>query len=335
MDMRMSKQERIAIVILAVIVILAIGVFVFIKPRFEAIGVSNTNLANVKTEYQAALDKQATKDGLKQQILDAYKAGETLADMFFTEMTTYQADDEVRAFLEQCKTNVRVNAISVSEPEVITLSSNFFTESEITYPLKSYATQGLEPTEEELAAEARRQILMQTLSIPQEIGAITAKIDVSTLGIDEFYDFCDEVNAYFKEEHGVNVRKALSMGGVDIEYTGLKKEYDELKTQIMEEAEDKGKEELYKNFGRTPPKDDDDNNAGNTPGNTTAAAPNTQGDNNAQNPGVPTNPNEEEEEEELVVTDSMFVGEITLTFYSVERMQDPTDQLDEQDGIAI
>ncbi len=330
MDMRMSKQERIAIVIIAVIVILAVGVFVFIKPKFEAIGVSNTNLANVKTEYQAALDKQATKDGLKQQILDSYKAGETLADMFFTEMTTYQADDEVRAFLDQCKTNVRVNAISVSNPEVVTLSSSFFTESEITYPLKSYATQGLEPTEEELAAEARRQILMQTLAIPQEIGAITATIDVSTLSIDEFYDFCDEVNAYFKEEHGVNVRKALMMGGVSIEYTELKKEYDEIKTQIMEEAEDKGKEELYKNFGRTPPKDEDDNN---TPA--PAANPNNQGDGAAQNPGVPANPNAEEEEEELIVTDNMFVGEVTLTFYSVERMQDPTDQLDEQDGIAI
>ncbi len=334
MDMRMSKQERIAIVVLAVIVILAVGVFVFIKPKFEAIGVSNTNLENVKTEYQAALDKQATKDGLKQQILDAYNAGETLADMFFTEMTTYQADDEVRAFLAQCKTNVRVNDISVSNPEVITLSSNFFTESEITYPLKSYATQGVEPTEEELAAQARQQILMQTLATPQEIGAISATIDVSTLSVGEFYDFCDEVNAYFKEEHGVNVRKALSMGGVSIEYTGLKKEYEELKTQIMEEAEDKGKEELYKNFGRTPPKDDDDNNT-NTGTNTNAnGAP--QGDGNVPNPGVPANPNgEEEEEEELVVTDSMFVGEVTLTFYSVERMQDPTDQLDEQDGIAI
>ncbi len=339
MNMKMSKQERIAVLILSIIVILAVGVFVFIKPKYEAIGTSRTNLANVKSEYQSALDKQATKDDLKQQVLDAYAAGETLADIFFAEMTTYQADEEVRAFLEQCKTNIKVNAVSVSDPEVVTLSSTFFSEAEITYPLKSYATQGLEPTEEELAAAARKQILVNTLSNPQEIGAITVSLDVSVLDKADFFAFCDEVNSYFKEEHGESVRKAVSMGGVSVEYSEIKKEYDELKEEIISDAAKKGEEELYHNFGRTPPKDDN-NNTNNTNNNNNDNANQNPDNADAQTPNAPNTPNtpninEEDEEEELVVTDNMYTGEITLTFYTVERMQDPTDQLNEQDGTAI
>ena len=49
---------------------------------------------------------------------------------------------------------------------------------------------------------------------------------------------------------------------------------------------------------------------------------------------IPLNPNEEGEEKEGTksVSDSIYSIDATITFYSVERMQDPTDLLDAQDA---
>ena len=90
--MRLSKQERIAIIIILVIVIIALGIFLFIVPAAQQIESTLKNLDNKQKEYDAAVEKQATKGPLREQIIEAYKTGEHIADMFFPEMKSYEAD---------------------------------------------------------------------------------------------------------------------------------------------------------------------------------------------------------------------------------------------------
>lgn len=310
--MKLSKQERIGAFVIAIIVILAAGVFLFIKPRFEAIQSTTATLEEKKREYAAALEKKETKGPLRDQILEAYKQGETLADMFFPELCNYDAEAEFRAFLEQCKSNVLVESLTVSNPGTSTLNPSYYVESEVTYALKSYVTQGLDPTEEELAAENRQQILSEALGEGQTVGSTTISFTVSAIDQEELMKFCDEVNSYFKDEHGVPTRKAMMIEGMSIDYRLLQEEYDKLVEEIQEQADKDATAAVYKAAGLTQP----------------PADPNE----------TPVSPNEGvngEEQEKLVVSDYIYNVSTSITFYSVEHMQDPTEQLNQQDNSII
>ena len=86
--MKLSKQERIGVLIIAVVLIIGLGIFFFIVPKVKDVKSSSLTLNNKQTEYQAAVDKAATKDSLKTQIIDAYNSGRDQADMFFTTART-------------------------------------------------------------------------------------------------------------------------------------------------------------------------------------------------------------------------------------------------------
>ncbi len=305
--MKLSKQERIGAFVIAIIVILALGIFLFIKPRFEAIQSTTATLETKQNEYVAALEKQSTKDPLKEQVLEAYKQGETLADMFFPELCNYDAEAEFRAFLEQCESKVLVAALTVSDPGTSTLNPTYYVEPEVTYALKSYVTQGLEPTEEELAAENRQLILSEALGEGQTVGSTTISFTVSAIDQEELMKFCDEVNSYFKDEHGVPTRKAMMIEGMSIDYRLLQEEYDNLVEELQEKANQDSTAAVYKAAGLTQP----------------PASPNE----------APVSPNEGvngEEQDKLVVSDYIYNVSTSITFYSVEHMQDPTEQLKQQ-----
>ena len=118
--MRLSKQERIAVLVIAVIIILGLVIFLFIVPQFQNIGTDTAALINKQQELQTARDKAATKEDLKEQVIEAYKDGQDIADMFFEEMKPYEADNEIRNFIQYCKDNgvkVSVDSMTISSPD--------------------------------------------------------------------------------------------------------------------------------------------------------------------------------------------------------------------------
>ncbi|MDE7193557.1 MAG: hypothetical protein K2O14_06250 [Oscillospiraceae bacterium] len=315
--MKLSKQERIGAFVIAIIVILALGIFLFIKPRFEAIQSTTATLESKQQELVAAVEKQNTKDPLRDQVLAAYRQGETLADMFFPELCNYDAEAEFRAFLEQCEANVLVESLSVSSPGTSTLTAAFYSESEVTYDLKSYVTQGLEPSDEELAAANRQFILSEALGSGQTVGSTTISFTVNAIDQEELLKFCDEVNSYVKDEHGTPTRKALMIGGISMDFADIQAEYDEIIEEIQERAASDATTALYRNAGLPVP----------------AAQPNTTTP-NTENPTDP-NASNAQEQEVLVLEDNIYSLSTSITFYSVEHMQDPTEQLDQQDNTVI
>ena len=302
--MKLSKQERLGILIVAVILILGLGTWLFIVPKVEALNASSTTLTTKQTELDDAKAEAARKDPLKQQVLDAYKEGESLADMFFEEMTTYEADMEFRAFLEQCKSNILVESISVSEPTTSTLAPEYFTKDEVIYPLKTYVTQGLEKTEEEIASEERWNELKNALGVSQTVGSITVDFTVNTVEPEDLLAFADEVNNYIKLENGKDTRKAMILNGASITLPLVEDQYQQLITQIDEESMEEAIDQLYKHLGKKRPQGDDTGSSSD---------------------------DGEKEEEEASPSDYYYQLSTSITFYSVERMQDPTEQLDAQE----
>ncbi len=304
--MRLSKQERIAVLIILAVIILALGAFLIVKPAIEKYNSSKKTVASKQEQLDSMNTRRATKDPLRGQIEEAYKEGEHLADMFFPEFASYEADDAFRAFIQQVKTNVIVEQVTVSEPTVATLGATFFTPSSVSYALKSYATTGVEPTEEEAARTARWQALQEALSESQTIGASNVEFSVTAKTRDDILAFADEVNDYIIKENGEDTRKAIMITGIDITYDEVNKKYDELIEADIKKMDAEGEAALAAEIGQPgppiPPEVD-------TPP--------------AQNP-----------EGEAILSDYLYTYEGTMTFYSIERMQDPKQQLDIQDGIA-
>lgn len=233
--MKMSKQERIALVVFLVLLTLGIGIFMFVVPVFDKINASDALLNNKKIELAGYLEKQATKDAMKDEVIAAYEAGRNEANMFFEEMTTYEIDKEINAFIKYCQKDLKitVESLNISETETATLSVSFFDSSEISYNLKTFATQGVEATQEELDKLAAEMALREKLNYTQDVGVASVSFTVSALDQEELIKFADKVNQYFKEEDGTgSTRKAMMLNGFSANFPEIKVEGDEDEIQL-------------------------------------------------------------------------------------------------------
>lgn len=297
--MKLSKQERIAVIIIAIIVILVVGIFVFIKPNIETINATRATLDNKNKELSDAQTKAATKDSLKEQILAAYDEGKNTADMFYPELQSYEVDNEVRAFLEQCETEVLVEALSVSQPKTASLGTSVYVPTPVSYALKDYVNQGVTTDITKTDPNLIRQVLIQAaLGETQTIGASTATFVIKANTREDLMAFADEVNDYVKKENGKDTRKAVSIDTLNFANEEIASEYSE--RAASSSGGSSGGNSAGNNNNSTPP-------AGET------------------TPPANDNNNEDEDKKEY------YNMAVTMTFYSIERMQDPTETLDNQD----
>lgn len=298
--MKLSKQERIAALIIIAIVILAVGAFMLVKPKFEEASRTKETLAQRQGELDAAKERQKLKDPLRKDIEKEYEEGEHLADMFFPELASYQADNAFRDFIKQLDFPVVVEEVEVAEPTTDTLSVSFFTPTEVSYALKTYVTQGVEMTEEESKLAQRNAILQQALSSEQTIGASQISFKASVLSRADYLRLIDAINDYEIESEDGKIRKAICIDTAEFDYDDVNQFYDFMADLSTEEIAREGRA-ILRELGISI-KDE-------TP--------------NAQEPNMDG-------------IKLYYIHNITgsIVFYSIERMQDPQAQLNAQDGKA-
>lgn len=313
--MKLSKQERIAAIVVVVLIVLVAGVFLFIKPNIETISATKATLAAKEKEYNDAVAKAAKKDGLKTQILEAYDKGKNLADMFFPELAAYESDNEFREFLSTCESNVMVESLKVSNPSTANLSTSIFTSPEVQYALKEYVNQGGsdEVTDPRLIRQAAIKV---ALGDAQTIGASTVSFRLLATTYDDLLSFADEVNRYQKTENGKSIRKAIELSNITFKDSKTTDEYKDLSKSILAKAESAA-------AGVFKDKNGVDLKGHSTNGST--QTPTEDADNN-------TGTGEDDENEDNNLDHYFYSMDCTITFYSIVRMQDPTPTLNEQDS---
>lgn len=327
--MKLSKQERIAVLVIALIILLGLGIFFFIVPKFQAIGESSASLVARQQELQAATERAATKEQLGNDVINAYNEGRNVADMFFEDMTPYEADAAVREFLDYCKNvevkddqgnvikkklNVSVDSLTVSEPSVSTLGVSFFSEPTVDYELKTYASQGRETPQDVLDAQAREQILQSELSSTQTVGSISAQFTVSALDEEELMAFIDAVNEYQKDENGNTIRKAITFNsGISRTYADVQEKYEDYIADITKDVNSAASKQFEKDTGHKL--------------NIQNAAADTTADNDDNGDNAENNNNAQNNDKTDGIDAYVYSLSADVTFYSIERMQDPSDQL--------
>lgn len=211
--MRISKQERIAIIIFSVVIVCFLGTLFFIMPAITKIQTSEANLDTARKDYKEMYDKQSSAGQLKEDIVKLYEEGGDIADMFFEDLEPYQADQEIRKFLAQLEDKVVVESLNVSEYTTYDLSAVFTDPEEVTYPIKENAIQGFEEEDSIREAKELREKYKNFLSGVETVGSITVTFEVE-IEPDKVDSFIDSINDYWVDktnENGevVKVRKAL------------------------------------------------------------------------------------------------------------------------------
>ena len=206
--MKISKQERIAIICFLVAAILGVGIFVFVLPNFNKIDTNNKQLTAVKQEYSDILKQLEHTSTIDDEISKAYEEGKNLADTFYDDLTPYEADEIMRQFIatfnKQEGKNITIDGLSISPFDTQTLTVSVFRSSEVTYPLKEFANTVVEQPDtdvlEEISSMNTRELVMYAKKLqatllaasePVTVGSITVSFTVHSKKLQDLHDFVD------------------------------------------------------------------------------------------------------------------------------------------------
>lgn len=332
--MKLSKQERIAAIVVVVLVIIVAGVFLLIKPRIEKIFETKATLESKEREYKEAVNKAEQMEPLKAEILEAYNKGKNMADRFYPELPSYEADKKFREFLSkaQTKANVLVEDLQVSEPTTATLSSYVYVPAGVQYALKYYVNQGTDTTlDPRLIRQAALQLI---LGEAQTIGATTVTFTVQAVTLEDLLKFADAVNDYNVSENGNTVRKAIEIDNVTFTDVMTHSLYAGKAMSLIAEAEPEAAKQFLENTGykvvASGYDGEEDNNNSATP-----STPSTgnEGEGSGDTPPVVV-PGSDPDEDGVPLDYYHIKMPCTITFYSIEGMQDPAATLNEQDKLV-
>ncbi len=231
--MKISKQEQIFIIIFIVAAILGVGFFVFVLPNFNNIEVNNKNLTSAKNQYAELKSKLDTREPVIDSEIDAaYEEGKNLADSFYNDLTTYEADEIMRQFIAKGK-DIKIDGLSISPFATSTLSISVFKPTEVTYPLKDFANTVVVQKEEnidytKLTPRERLMLLKSATATllaatqPITVGSIEVSFTAKSDKLENLHELVDILNEgiydeNIKDKDGKPQRKATYMRNVEFE----------------------------------------------------------------------------------------------------------------------
>lgn len=248
--MKISKQEQIFIIIFIVAAIIGVGFFIFVLPNFNNIDVNNKNLDKAKKKYaelQETLKHEATIDD---EIRAAYEEGKNLANSFYDDLTTYEADEIMRQFIAKGK-DITIDGLSISPFSTSTLSISTFNPTEVTYPLKDFANTVVkqEAQTQDITKMNARERMMYMKSIkakdlasskPVTVGSITVSFKANSDKLQNLHDFVDLLYDGIYDENikgtdGKPQKKATYLSSVTYQMENEVKEEDNAQNNTQDE----------------------------------------------------------------------------------------------------
>ena len=172
--MKFGYRDRIILLIVCVVVIFAVGIFVFIKPKWETLNNDQDRLKSVQSTWDTQRQNYNQITTRQNVIKEKYAASKDIADNFTNEMTAVEMDEFLRKeFLntEKFKTDeVEVReAFSVADESTSVLAYYYYTPNIVTYPL--YESADLDGSLAKAAQEKRKDADFLSLRSSQAVGS--------------------------------------------------------------------------------------------------------------------------------------------------------------------
>jgi len=233
--MKLGYRDRIVILIAIIAIILGIGIFVFIKPKWEKLNTNKETLETLNTEWDAKLLEFDRIPARQDNIKDRYKTGVDKAAMFTDEMDSIQLESFLRdKFVNNEKyTEDKVqlkDTFSVTDVSTSSVNYYYYVPNIVTYPL--YESADLDGS---LAKEAAEKLLDSNIlsaRSSQTVGSGSSTMKF-LINREDTMDLLNQINDYANKNKDAMLIESVSL-----------KEADFNENIEVEEDEEQGEPEL-------------------------------------------------------------------------------------------
>jgi len=239
--MKFGYRDRIILLIVCVVVIFAVGIFVFIKPKWEDL---NDNQETYDTDLKAWEEKQKEFERInvyQSSIQKKYDSAANLTTNFTDEMTSVELDE---FFREQFMNTEKfkedgvklVSNFSVTDEESTSMNYYYVTPNVVTYPLVEYAD--LDGSLAEATKEIRKESDVLSTQKVQNAGGGTSVLTVR-INREDTMTLLDAVDKY-RQDH----KDAMMIVAVSIEDYSFNEDVEEAEAapQFQTVVDDEGNE---------------------------------------------------------------------------------------------
>jgi hypothetical protein len=215
--MKFGYRDRIILLIVCIVVIFAVGIFVFIKPKWEDLNNHQDSLKTAQEDWDKKrknYDQITTRQGVIQR---KYDESVVLAEGFSPEMSSVELDEFLRKeFLnteKHQKDEVEVRgAYSVSDEATASLSYYYYTPNVITYPLLESAD--LDGSLADAAKEKRKTTDFLSSRSSQAVGSGRSTFTLR-INREDTMALLDAVNAYAESHKDAMMINSVTLAKCD------------------------------------------------------------------------------------------------------------------------
>lgn len=239
--MKLGYRERITLLIVFVLLVLGVGFFAFIKPKYEKYQKNKEDLKNLENEWETQLALFDRIPAKQENIDKRYKKGLEIADEFTDEMTSVELDE---FFREQFMNTEKfkedgvklVSNFSVTDEESTSMNYYYVTPNVVTYPLVEYAD--LDGSLAEATKEIRKESDVLSTQKVQNAGGGTSVLTVR-INREDTMTLLDAVDKY-RQDH----KDAMMIVAVSIEDYSFNEDVEEAEAapQFQTVVDDEGNE---------------------------------------------------------------------------------------------
>ncbi len=242
--MKFGYRDRIVLLIVVVVVIFLLGIFVFIKPKWESLNTNKTKREEVAAQWEKKRNEFKMIPKKQEIIQTKYKEGLDEAAKFTDEMTSV----ELGKFIQDKFINIEKfqedgvevkDTVKISEQGTTALSYYYYTPSIVTYPLYEYAD--LDGSLKEAAKEKMSKSSLLSARGSQTVGSSSASL-VLEINREDTMALLDAVNEYAEKNKDTMMIESVSLKKCDFNESYLEGEQpqEEPQPQAEPELDDEG-----------------------------------------------------------------------------------------------
>jgi len=228
--MKFGYRDRIILLIACVVIIFGIGIFVFIKPKYEDMQADKKARDDAENTWNAQLLEFDGIEAKQKYIQDRYQDALKMADNFTPEMDATELDQffQEKFFnnpnLDYKKNGTKLDAsLSVTDEGSSTIGFYYYTPSILTYPLYEYAD--LDGSLAKAAQEKLEYSDMVSARQAQTAGSGTASFTLYINKKDAF-DFIDGIHKYAEDNKDTMIINSVSFSDYDFNGPALERNDD-------------------------------------------------------------------------------------------------------------
>ena len=239
--MKLGYRERVALLVVLVILVFGVGIFAFIKPKIEKYNKNRDALKVLQDDWDNQCLQFDRIPGRQENIKKHYQEGLDISKNFTDEMNSVELDEFLREkFMNTDKfkeDKVKlISNFSVSDETTTSMNYYYVTPNIVTYPLVEYAD--LDGSLEEATKKIRRESDVLSTQTVEAAGAGESKLTVR-INREDIMLLLDAVDEYRKAHND-----AMLITGVTIADYGFNEdvEEEEGEQEFVTAVDDEGNE---------------------------------------------------------------------------------------------